>query len=88
MYDNGRITEKKETLGDSTAAAYAYDYDGVGRLLTVTKAGEGVAESCQYKTLPYGISTYDERNSVGRSLSCNDEDNLLTAEAGDTLLNY
>ncbi len=75
---NGRITQKTETFGDGTTATYLYDYDAVGRLLTVTKDGV-VAESYQYDTRPYGIRTYQETDGVGRSLSYNDEDNLLTA---------
>ncbi|QTA84145.1 RHS repeat-associated core domain-containing protein [Desulfonema magnum] len=76
--DNGRITQKTETFGDGTTATYVYDYDTVGRLLTVTKDG-AVAESYQYDTRPYGIRTYQEVNDVTKSLSYNDEDNLLTA---------
>jgi len=79
--DNGRITDKTENLSDGTTANYEYDYDAVGRLLTVTR-DEAVVESYQYDTRPYGIRTYEERYGVGRSLRYNDEDNLL--EAGDT----
>ena len=79
--DNGRITGKTENLSDGTTANYEYDYDAVGRLLTVMKDGS-VVESYQYDTRPYGIRTYEERYGAGRSLRYNDEDNLL--EAGDT----
>jgi len=79
--DNGRITGKTENLSDGTTANYEYDYDAVGRLLTVTR-DEAVVESYQYDTRPYGIRTYEERYGVGRLLRYNDEDNLL--EAGDT----
>ncbi len=75
---NGRITQKTESYAGGTAAVYEYDYDAVGRLLSVTKDG-AVAESYQYDTRPYGIRTYQEITGVGKPLSYSDEDHLLTA---------
>ncbi len=75
---NGRVTGKTEIFSDGTAAHYFYDYDAVGRLLSVTKDGTAV-ESYQYDTRHYGTRTYQEINGVGRPLSYNAEDNLLTA---------
>ncbi len=76
--NNGRITEKTETFSDGTGDHYLYDYDAVGRLLTVTKDG-AVAETYQYDTRPYGTRTYQEVNGVGKTLTYSDEDHLLTA---------
>ncbi|OQX08473.1 MAG: hypothetical protein BWK80_48135, partial [Desulfobacteraceae bacterium IS3] len=75
---NGRITQKTESYAGGTASVYEYDYDAVGRLLSVTKDG-AVGETYQYDTRPYGTRTYQEINGVGRLLSYSDEDHLLTA---------
>ena len=76
--DNGRIIEKTEAVG-GTSSTYAYAYDSMGRLLTVTKDGTLVEE---YGYDVNGTRIYemnDLRGIAGRSYSYSDEDHLLTA---------
>jgi len=76
--NNGRITNKSETV-DGTTSDYVYTYDSMGRLLRVTK-GSTLVEEYQYDI--NGTRTY-EMNSLrgisGRSYSYSDEDQLLSA---------
>ncbi len=76
--NTGRITAKTETV-NGTATDYAYTYDEMGRLLTVTKNG-ALVEEYQYNA--NGSRTYEmntQRGIAGRSLSYSDEDHLLSA---------
>ena len=76
--NNGRITQKSETV-DSINGNYAYTYDVMGRLLTVTKDGTLVEE---YQYGPNGTRAYEMntlRGIAGRSLTYSEEDHLLTA---------
>ncbi len=83
--NNGRITQKTETLAGVTSD-YAYTYDTLGRLLTVTKDST-LVEEYQYNV--NGTRTY-EMNSLrdisGRSYTYSNEDHLLTA--GDVSYQY
>jgi RHS repeat-associated protein len=75
---NGRIISKTETVGGVTAN-YAYTYDSMGRLLTVTKDGNPV-EEYSYDLSGTRISeTNLLRGFTGRTFSYSDEDHLLTA---------
>ena len=83
--DNGRITDKAETV-DGVTSSYTYTYDPMGRLLTVTKDGTVIEE---YEYSPNGTRTYEMnelRGISGRSFAYSDEDHLLTA--GDTTYEY
>ena len=76
--NNGRITGKTETV-DGTPSDYAYTYDPMGRLLTVTKDGLLVQE---YRYDANGTRNYEMnalRGIAGRSFTYSDEDHLLTA---------
>jgi RHS repeat-associated protein len=78
--DNGRILSKTEIVNGETVN-FAYTYDPVGRLLTVTRNGAFV-ESYTYDAA--GTRTTDNntlRGISGRSFSYSDEDHLLTAGA-------
>ena len=78
--DNGRIIQKTEAVG-GTSSTYAYTYDSMGRLLTVTKDST-LVEEYQYDT--NGTRTYEMnalRGIAGRSYAYSDEDHLLTAGA-------
>lgn len=83
--DNGRITLKTETIS-GVPSDYAYTYDAMGRLLTVTRDSL-LVEEYQYNV--NGTRTY-EMNSLrdisGRSFTYSDEDHLLTA--GDVSYRY
>jgi len=76
--DNGRITQKTETV-DGATSNYVYTYDAMGRLLTVTKDGSLVEE------YQYGLNgtrtseTNTLRGIAGRTFDYSDEDCLLTA---------
>jgi RHS repeat-associated protein len=83
--DTGRITQKQETVGGTTSN-YAYTYDPMGRLLTVTKDGALVEE---YQYGPNGTRTFEMntlRGISGRSFAYSDEDHLL--QAGSTTYQY
>ena len=83
--DNGRISEKAETA-DGVTSSYAYTYDAMGRLLTVTKDSTLVEE---YRYSPNGTRTYEMnalRDITGRTFDYSDEDHLLTA--GNTAYQY
>ncbi len=83
--NNGRITQKTETIA-GMSSDYAYTYDAMGRLLTVTRDST-LVEEYQYNI--NGTRTY-EMNSLrdisGRSFTYSDEDHLLTA--GDVSYQY
>jgi RHS repeat-associated protein len=78
--DNGRITQKTETV-DSVTSNYAYTYDPMGRLLTVTKDSALIEE---YDYDANGVRIYEMntlRGIAARNFSYDDEDHLLTAGA-------
>ena len=82
---NGRILTKTETVNGSTVA-YAYTYDDMGRLLTVTKDGT-LVEEYQYGlngNRIYEMNTL--KGEAGRSYSYSVEDHLL--EAGGVVYDY
>jgi RHS repeat-associated protein len=84
---NGRITQKTETV-DGTTSDYAYTYDPMGRLLTVTKDGI-LVEEYQYNLNGTGTRTYEMnelRGISGRNFAYSEEDHLLTA--GGTIYEY
>ena len=81
----GRITSKTETV-EGLSAEYAYTYDSMGRLLTVTRDAVLVAEY-QYDTSGTRIHEVNILKGVaGRALSYSAEDQLLTA--GTTTYEY
>jgi len=83
--DAGQVKTKTETF-DGITANYSYTYDPMGRLTSVTKDDEVVAEEYQYG--PNGARIF-ERNvlrGITRSLTYSSEDHLLTA--GDTTYQY
>jgi RHS repeat-associated protein len=83
--DNGRITQKIETVNGDTSN-YLYTYDPMGRLLTVTKDSTLVEE---YQYGLNGTRTYEMnalRGISGRTFGYSDEDHLLTA--GGTTYQY
>jgi RHS repeat-associated protein len=83
--NTGRIVGKTETIGDVTAN-YAYTYDAMGRLLTVTINGN-LVESYTHDLSGTRLSeTNTLRGFAGRSFSYSDEDHLLTA--GDVRYEY
>lgn len=74
----GWITGKTETVGGASVN-YSYNYDDLGRLLTVNKDGALVEE---YRYDGVGRRTYEmntARGIVGRSSSYSDEDHLISA---------
>ncbi|MFH2011587.1 MAG: RHS repeat-associated core domain-containing protein [Pseudomonadota bacterium] len=76
--NRGKITNKTETV-NGTTANYIYTYDGMGRLLTVTKDSVLVEE---YQYNANGTKTYEMnslRGIAGRTLTYSNEDHLLTA---------
>ncbi len=76
--DNGRITNKAETI-DGATSNYVYAYDSMGRLLTVTKDSTLMEE---YEYGANGTRTYEMnalRGITGRTFDYSDEDHLLTA---------
>ncbi|MDY6953784.1 MAG: RHS repeat-associated core domain-containing protein, partial [Thermodesulfobacteriota bacterium] len=83
--DNGRITNKPETI-EGVASNYAYTYDSMGRLLTVTKDSTLVEE---YNYDANGARIYEMnalRGISGKTFDYSDEDHLLTA--GDASYQY
>jgi RHS repeat-associated protein len=76
--DSGRITAKSEQIEGATSQ-FAYSYDTVGRLLTVTRDGQLVEE---YRYDANGNRTYEtntHRGISGRTFTHSDEDHTLTA---------
>jgi RHS repeat-associated protein len=81
----GRIATKTGTVGGQTHN-YAYAYDAMGRLLTVTRDG-AVVEQYGYDLSGTRTSeTNTLRGITGRTFSYSDEDHLLTA--GNTTYQY
>ena len=79
------LSQKTETF-DGVTFDYAYTYDSVGRLLTVTKDST-LIEDYVYDT--NGTRIYEKnmlRGIAGRSFTYSDEDHLLSA--GDTTYQY
>ena len=83
--NNGRIIQKTETF-DGVSSIYAYTYDPIGRLLTVTKDGSLVEE---YRYGLNGARIYEMNSlraiSVG-TFDYSNENHLLTA--GNTTYQY
>jgi RHS repeat-associated protein len=82
---SGSISTKTETIG-GIPIQYAYTYDSLGRLTSVSQNGLVVEE---YQYGPNGTRTYEQnalRGIPGRTLSYSEEDHLLTAE--DTSYQY
>lgn len=82
---NGRILSKSESVS-GISESFAYTYDPMGRLLTVTKDG-GLIEEYQYGL--NGVRVYEMnslRGITGRTFEYSDEDHLLTA--GNTTYQY
>ena len=85
--DSGRISGKTETI-DGATSNYAYTYDPMGRLLTVTQDGGLVQE---YRYDANGTRNYEMnalRGIVGRTFTYSDEDHLLTAGSVSYLYDY
>ena len=81
----GRITTKTEAVAGKSHS-FGYDYDAMGRLLTVSRDG-AVVETYGYDLTGTRISeTNTLRGITNRSLSYSDEDHLLTA--GNTVYTY
>jgi RHS repeat-associated protein len=81
----GRIISKTEAVG-GVMSNYAYTYDSMGRLLTVTKDGL-LVEEYQYDL--NGRRTYEinvSKGIYGKAYTYSDEDHLLTA--GDVTYQY
>ncbi|MCP4353155.1 MAG: hypothetical protein GY795_47495, partial [Desulfobacterales bacterium] len=84
--DNGKIRRKTEIAEDVTSE-YVYDYDPVGRLLTVKDENGTLLEEYRYD--PNGTRNYEmntRRGIAGRSLTYYDDDCLMSA--GDALYEY
>lgn len=74
----GRISAKTEAVSGA-AINYAYTYDDLGRLQTVTKDG-ALVEQYQYDAIGRRIYEMNsQRDIAGRSFVYSDEDHLLTA---------
>jgi RHS repeat-associated protein len=81
----GRITQKQESVAGTTSN-YAYSYDPMGRLLTVTKDGS-LVEQYQYNQNGTRIAEVNAlRGITGRTFTYSEEDHLLTA--GTTQYQY
>ncbi|MCP4349939.1 MAG: hypothetical protein GY795_31035, partial [Desulfobacterales bacterium] len=84
--ENGKIRRKTEIAEDVTSV-YVYDYDPVGRLLTVKDGNDTLLEEYRYD--PNGTRNYEmntRRGIAGRSLTYYDDDCLMSA--GDALYEY
>jgi RHS repeat-associated protein len=78
--NNGRITNRYETVGGTTSN-YDYTYDSMGRLLTVTK-DSALVEEYQYDV--NGTRIYEMnslRDIAGRNFYYDNEDHLLAADS-------
>jgi len=76
--DSGRITAKSEQI-EGTSSQFAYSYDNIGRLLTVSKDGALVEE---YRYDDNGNRTYEMNELLaitGRTFTHSIEDHTLTA---------
>jgi RHS repeat-associated protein len=76
--DNGQITAKSEQV-DGAISQFAYTYDSIGRLLTVTKDSDLIEE---YRYDDNGNRTYEMnalRGITGRDFTHSVEDHTLTA---------
>jgi RHS repeat-associated protein len=83
--NNGRIISKTETI-DGVTENFAYTYDLMGRLLTVTR-DSNLVEDYSYDLSGTRISeTNTLRGFTGRAFSYSDEDHLL--EAGSVTYSY
>ena len=84
--DNGQITQKIEIV-DGITSNYDYNYDPMGRLITVTKDSSLIEE---YDYDINGTRIYEMNTlrgiTTGRSFTYSDEDHLLTA--GTTSYQY
>jgi len=78
--DNGRITQKIETVAGVTLN-YVYTYDPMGRLLTVAQDGNPVEEYSYNLTGTRISETNTLRGFAGRTFSYSDEDHLLTVDS-------
>lgn len=83
--DTGRIVTKTESV-DGVAHNYGYDYDAMGRLLTVTLDGI-LVEEYGYNLSGARVSeTNTLRGLTSRGFNYSDEDHLLMA--GDVVYSY
>ena len=83
--DSGRIRSRTETV-EGASTELTYDYDALGRLVSVTKDGTLVEE---YRYGPNGNRTFERnllRGIAGRFYTYSDEDHLLAA--GDATYQY
>lgn len=83
--DNGQITTKQMTVNGVTSN-FAYTYDPMGRLLTVTKDGTLVEE---YRYGANGARSYEMnalKGIIGRDYVYSNEDQVITA--GDMTYRY
>lgn len=75
----GRVRVKTETAGGETISETVYDYDSMGRLLSVVRDGVVVEE---YRYGLNGVRIWERnllRGIAGRSMTYSEEDQLLTA---------
>ncbi len=83
--DSGRVRSRTKTV-EEVSTELAYDYDALGRLVSVTKDGTLVEE---YRFGPSGNRTFERnllRGITGRTFTYSDEDHLLAS--GDTTCQY
>ena len=76
--NNGRIAQKTETFA-GVPSEYAYTYDAMGRLQTVTRDGTLVEEYQYNANGTRGYEMNSLRSIPGRSFTYSEEDHLLTA---------
>ncbi len=77
-YNGGRIETKTETIA-GVDVLFAYSYDDLGRLLTVTRDGALMEE---YRYDENGNRTYEQNSylgTTGRAFSHSEEDHTITA---------